>query len=329
MGDQPWSEVKDYIDNDPSYPARFQAYMGTSMSGGVTTNQVSLALATYIRSLTVGDSPEDQREAFLGSLSDAEMRGRGLFMNKGRCVGCHSGPNFTDNRLWTTGNLIDDPDADLGAANPKSHPNTAGRARFQGAFRTPTLRELVETSPYFHDGNAETLTQVVEFYNNGGVRADGQGFELFEEGHEIVAEHNNRKLGLTAGEVADLVAFLEALTGTSANNGPIGLNNKPKVIVIAPPDPPPGGMAMFETITIKVKDLVDLAEDIDPSMDWTLDVTVNSFPYDWSSGPVTPLPGGKGYKVELTVPISPSYTVVAKAADHHGLWSNTATTVIN
>jgi cytochrome c peroxidase len=68
-----------------------------------------------------------------------------------------------------------------------------------GAFRTPQLRNLLVTEPYFHDGSQATLWEVVEFYNQGGIR------NPFLD-REIVP------LGLSEGEIDDLVAFLASLT---------------------------------------------------------------------------------------------------------------------
>jgi cytochrome c peroxidase len=81
-----------------------------------------------------------------------------------------------------------------------------GRMRFSylvfdlGAFRTPSLRNIGLTAPYFHDGSARTLADVVRFYNEGGKPNLNREWEL-------------NALALTEEEQRDLVAFLESLTG--------------------------------------------------------------------------------------------------------------------
>ena len=73
-----------------------------------------------------------------------------------------------------------------------------------GAFRTPTLLNIAETAPYFHTGEAKTLEEVVWHYNRGGgVPGTFAGTK----------SARLRPLGLTEGEISDLVAFLTSLTG--------------------------------------------------------------------------------------------------------------------
>jgi cytochrome c peroxidase len=79
------------------------------------------------------------------------------------------------------------------------------RPQDRGAFKTPTLREVARTAPYMHDGSMATLLEVIEYYDRG------------------CAPHPNlpakiQKLQLTAGEKADLVAFLESLSGRIVDN---------------------------------------------------------------------------------------------------------------
>ena len=69
----------------------------------------------------------------------------------------------------------------------------------KGAFRTPTLRDVDLTPPYFHDGSADTLMDVVEHYARGGD-AKANLSPLI------------KPLVLSADEKADLVAFMKALT---------------------------------------------------------------------------------------------------------------------
>jgi cytochrome c peroxidase len=72
----------------------------------------------------------------------------------------------------------------------------------KGAFRTPGLRNVALTGPYMHDGSLKTLKDVVDFYAGGGT----SNAQLDAEVHE---------LKLSGQERADLVAFLESLTGTA------------------------------------------------------------------------------------------------------------------
>jgi len=69
----------------------------------------------------------------------------------------------------------------------------------KGAFKTPTVREVARTAPYFHDGSAKTLMEVVEHYDRGGeVKTN--------------LSPNIKPLGLSLAEKQALVAFLEGLS---------------------------------------------------------------------------------------------------------------------
>jgi len=72
-------------------------------------------------------------------------------------------------------------------------------------FKTPTLREIEHTAPYMHDGSLQTLEQVVDFYDKGGVKNKN-------------LDENIKPLHLTGQEKKDLVAFLKALSGEGWQN---------------------------------------------------------------------------------------------------------------
>ena len=74
------------------------------------------------------------------------------------------------------------------------------RVAVDGAFKTPSLRELGHTAPYMHDGSKPTLAAVVKHYAGGVLR------------RASVAPNIKRDLSLTAGERADLIAFLRTLS---------------------------------------------------------------------------------------------------------------------
>ena len=73
--------------------------------------------------------------------------------------------------------------------------------RANGAFKTPTLREVARTAPYMHDGSLATLDDVVSFYNDGG-RANPS------------LDSDIRPLRFTEDEKRVLIRFLESLSGT-------------------------------------------------------------------------------------------------------------------
>ncbi|MBI3048643.1 MAG: c-type cytochrome [Acidobacteria bacterium] len=154
----------------------------------LTRDELSRALASYVRSILSGNSRYDRFVAGERSaLSSAEQAGLQIVRGKGNCTACHVGPTFTDERLhntgvaWVNGRLTD-----AGAAN--------------GTFKTPTLREVARTAPYMHDGSISTLDDVVDYYDRGGNQNPFLDAEL-------------RPLRLTATEKDALVAFLRSLNG--------------------------------------------------------------------------------------------------------------------
>ena len=113
---------------------------------------------------------------------------------RGNCLTCHAGFNFTDESYHNIGAGMDRPKPDLGRF-------TVTKKDFdRGAFKTPTLRNIPQNAPYLHDGSEKTLAGVVEFYDRGGVPNNWLSREI-------------KPLKLSARDKADLVAFLEALTG--------------------------------------------------------------------------------------------------------------------
>ena len=111
------------------------------------------------------DQPNDQEK----TLSAQIVAGRNLFFGKARCSNCHVGDTFTDFAFHNIGVGAKDgklPQADYGryAALPVGHKD----AGLIGAQKTPTLRGLLATAPYLHDGSETTLEGVVEYYDRGG-----------------------------------------------------------------------------------------------------------------------------------------------------------------
>ena len=85
-----------------------------------------------------------------------------IFQSKAKCWQCHNGFNFTDEDFHNTG---------VGTVEGRPEPGRMAHTDDPadlGAFKTPTLRALLDTAPYFHDGSASTLFEVIEFYNEGG-----------------------------------------------------------------------------------------------------------------------------------------------------------------
>ena len=164
----------------------------------LTPEDLSRALASYVRSILSGDSVYDR---FVNgdriALSAGQQAGLQIFRGKGNCTACHVGPNFSDERLHNTGVAWRDPSTSSGQAAGYFADEGAGN----GTFKTPTLREVARTAPYMHDGSLATLEDVVEFYDGGGRPNPSIDPEI-------------HPLQFSVEEKQALVAFLKSLSGS-------------------------------------------------------------------------------------------------------------------
>jgi len=175
-----------------SYKPLFRKAFGTDE---ITAERVAKAIASFERTLLSGNSAFDRFQAGdAKAISASAKRGFAVFMSKGNCSQCHPAPNFTDEQFHNAGVGMNKPNPDLGRY--KVTQNEADK----GAFRTPTLREIALTSPYFHDGSATTLAEVVEVYDRGGTKNPHLDPKI-------------KPLRLSNQEQKDLVEFLQTLTG--------------------------------------------------------------------------------------------------------------------
>jgi len=178
----------------PGYRAMFaRAYPNEP----INEDTVAKAIAAFERTVVSRDSRFDrwvQGDRY--AINQQEWRGYQVFKEpaKGNCAACHSGPNFTDNGYHNIG-IAHAPGAE-DAGRYKIRP----LASMKGAFKTPTLRDVELTAPYFHNGTAATLSEVVEHYARGGDDRSNVSKDV-------------RRLDLSEQDKADLVAFMKALTG--------------------------------------------------------------------------------------------------------------------
>ena len=185
------------VEKIQAYGPEFQAAFGAP---GITAEKVGMAIATYERTVLAGNAPYDRYQAGdKTAMSESAVRGMTLFNDaqKANCVTCHAGFNFTDESYHNLGVGMDKPTPDVGRFGVTKQDVD------RGGFKTPTLRNVTQSAPYMHDGSEQTLLQVVEFYDRGGKPNKWLSKEI-------------RPLNLTAQERADLVAFLESLTGDVA-----------------------------------------------------------------------------------------------------------------
>lgn len=183
------------LESDPKYVALFEAAFPPD--GGITANHIAKSIATFERSILAGNSPFDRFQAGdKTAMSETAQRGYEIFKDekRGNCETCHVGFNFSDENYYNLGVGMDTKTPDLGRYAIQELEG------YQGAFKTPTLRQISKTAPYMHDGSQKTLEEVVDFYNKGGHANKWLNSKV-------------KKLNLSKQDQKDLVDFLKALTG--------------------------------------------------------------------------------------------------------------------
>jgi len=206
----------------PGYRIQFESIF----QDGVNIDNVGKAIATFERTVVTGPAPYDyyapvaafertfaddleyldeepelaaqyerlKAEAAKAPMSESAIRGMELTFGKANCTACHAGANFTDEQFHNLGVGIAAEEPDLGRFE------VTGEEKDRGAFKTPTMRNVVDSGPYMHDGSQQTLEEVIEWYDKGGHPNPWLSDKM-------------KPLNLTEQEKGDLVAFMrEGLT---------------------------------------------------------------------------------------------------------------------
>ncbi len=181
----------------PAYRVSFRKAFGSEK---ITLDRVTKAIATFERTLLSGNSPFDRW--FFGeeknAISAAAARGFGIFRGKGNCVKCHLVDSFsaplTDHKFHNVGVGADGKPPHIGRGKISKLP------RDRGKFKTPTLRDISKTMPYMHDGSLNTLEEVIDYYDRGGLANSNLDPDM-------------KPLKLTQLEKSDMLAFLMSLDG--------------------------------------------------------------------------------------------------------------------
>ena len=189
-----------------------------------TIANVTKAIACFERSIVSARSPYDRYHYYRddAAVSDSAKRGEVLFFNQHlSCFRCHGGFDFSDatvsdrnpdrriefhnTGLYNVSGPLNFPAPNLGIYEYTKVPSDIGK------FKTPTLRNIVVTAPYMHDGSAPTLEAVLDHYSVGG--------RSIQDGPNRGAGHDNPNkdpliggFTLSRQDRVDLIAFLQSLT---------------------------------------------------------------------------------------------------------------------
>lgn len=180
------------LNSIPGYQTQFQNAFGEP----ATQDNIPKALATFMRTIVSDDTPWDRwQKGDAAAVSEGVKRGHEVFKKAG-CDGCHSGVLFTDQNFHNTGIGMDKENYDVGRFK------VTGEEQHHGTFKTPTLRDIAKSGPYFHDGSATSLIEAVKIMANGG-KPNPYLDQLLEAQN------------LTDQELADLLEFLGSLSQSS------------------------------------------------------------------------------------------------------------------
>ncbi|NQX41122.1 cytochrome c peroxidase [Pedobacter steynii] len=189
------------------YQPLFSAAFGDKK---VTEERILSALATYQRTIVSRKSDFDYfLEGNKKRMSDQQILGLHLFRTKARCVNCHNGPLFTDGEFHNVGlTYYGRKYEDLGLYNISKKPEDVGK------FRTPGLRNVMRTGPWFHNGLFDNMDGVMNMYNAGmphQKRRPGQENDpLYPKNDKLL-----RGLMMSKMERDAVISFMEAISGAS------------------------------------------------------------------------------------------------------------------
>ncbi|MCH1582113.1 MAG: cytochrome-c peroxidase [Flavobacteriales bacterium] len=212
----PWSEAEDRLAADEDYAERFKVAFGEEE---VTAENVSKAIAQFLRTMISSDSKFDRWRRGQESLTEMEFMGYEIFNREGGdpevvsggqfggdCFHCHgeAGLQFSDYLFHNNG-------LDSNFSNDAGLAGITGQSLDSGRFRTPTLRNVMLSPPYMHDGRFQTIEEVIDHYNSGGQPS--ATIDPF-------MKYNTGGLMLQPVQKEALIAFLHTLTDTAFASNP-------------------------------------------------------------------------------------------------------------
>jgi cytochrome c peroxidase len=196
-----WVGVEKRLREDPMYPELYFKAFGSDQIDSVSTSK---AIAQYLRTLVSFGSKFDKYLRKELDLTPQELQGLSLIMTEegGDCFHCHTAADrlFGTNIMHNNGLDFDHQFNDYGFELVTGNP--ADRAK----FKTPSLRNIMLTAPYMHDGRFETIDEVLMHYIQGGKPSSTV---------DPLMKHVGKGLELSINDVNAIKAFLHTLTDST------------------------------------------------------------------------------------------------------------------
>ena len=151
-------EIAAKLNGIEGYRAQFQ----TVFQSDATPDNIVKAIAAFERTIISGNTAWDRwRAGEQTAINQSAWRGWNIFQAI-KCTNCHDGVLFTDQQYHNVGIGTDLKEPDVGRSKVSNKPEDTG------AFKTPTLRDIAKSAPYFHDGSVATLEEAVDLMLAGG-----------------------------------------------------------------------------------------------------------------------------------------------------------------
>jgi cytochrome c peroxidase len=191
----------------PEYTKLFKQAFGDD---DFSMPEIMSALATFQRTLTSKRSRFDEfLDGKYDALNDEEIAGLHLFRTKARCMNFHNGQYFTDEDFHNIGlTYYKRKYEDLGRYIVTKDPKDVGK------FRTPSLRDVMHTNPWMHNGLFDNIIGVINMYNSGMTMNNPRNPEQEADPMHPRIDPLMKKLDLTRDEIRQVAAFLESITAT-------------------------------------------------------------------------------------------------------------------
>jgi len=187
-----------------SYKPLFEKAYGESH---ITIDRITEALAAFESIIQSNPSRFDEFvNGKYNALTDQELRGLDLFRGKARCMNCHHGVYFRDDSFHNIGFTdYGGPYQDLGRYEATRNPADVRK------FKTPSLRDVMNTNPWMHNGLQDNMKDIIDLYNTGMHQTDSEekskADALYPKTDVLM-----QPLRLTSAEREDLIAFLHSIT---------------------------------------------------------------------------------------------------------------------
>ncbi len=179
-------ELVRFLRNIKGYADLFEKAFG---SPAINPQSLTEAIATFERTIVSNKSRfDDFLEGKRMALTKSELRGLHLFRTKARCMNCHNGPLFTDNQFHNIGFSLND----------NGYYQVTHKEEDVGKFKTPSLRDVMKTGPWMHNGKSTSMEEIIEKLNSA---------DLPTNNNSLI-----KPLKLSKKEKNDLLVFLKAIS---------------------------------------------------------------------------------------------------------------------